>query len=428
MSLDPNPMQRESRWPHRYATVWVLISSLLFLSSCAEVPVARPSTNACEKHASLTNPGSGGIGGKGSKLTQNGSGGVGGTGIVALNNKPLQGEGGIGGTGIVGVITGFASICVNGVEVQYESNTTVSNNGNVGSTSQLAVGQVVIINSTGRDEQTKANSIAVIYALVGPVSKVDAATGLLEVMGQKVMALEPSDLVRLHAGEWVHVSGHRLSNGDVAASLIEAFTVPEASAFAQVRGSVKNIQAKTIKVGEINIHLDSLAVPTTLALGHEVWVSGIWSDGVLNARKITIAPTQAEIGQAKKVILEGYIHSLNEREINLGFQSIQLGDGVRVLGGTQAELAINRRVRVSGSVGLDKKLIANQVEFSNWVGSQMGHGRTGSMAGMQNSSNVGNAGTMTNSSNMGQSSGMSGSSSSTGMGGMRGSGGMSGRR
>src|SRR5213075_3081748 len=51
-------------------------------------------------------------------------GGVGGTGIGSESDN-----GGIGGTGIVGTITGFASICVNGLEVHFSNDVPVSENG-----------------------------------------------------------------------------------------------------------------------------------------------------------------------------------------------------------------------------------------------------------------------------------------------------------
>ena len=66
----------------------------------------------------------GGIGGTG--VTAHGEKGLGGTGIIA--GDPGTG-GGIGGTGIVGVISGFASICVNDVEVHFDANTPVLDNG-----------------------------------------------------------------------------------------------------------------------------------------------------------------------------------------------------------------------------------------------------------------------------------------------------------
>ena len=83
--------------------------------------------NLCASRASLVNPlavesarDPGGIGGTGAVAARPG---LGGTGIS---------EGGIGGTGIVGVITGFASICVNGVEVQFDASTPVMDNGQRG--------------------------------------------------------------------------------------------------------------------------------------------------------------------------------------------------------------------------------------------------------------------------------------------------------
>jgi hypothetical protein len=50
--------------------------------------------------------------------------GIGGTGID--DNAIQTADRGIGGTGIVGVITGFSSVCVDGLEVSYGSTTTVS--------------------------------------------------------------------------------------------------------------------------------------------------------------------------------------------------------------------------------------------------------------------------------------------------------------
>ncbi|UUZ77687.1 DUF5666 domain-containing protein [Polaromonas sp. P1(28)-13] len=76
---------------------------------------------------------------------------LGGTGIS---------EGGIGGTGIVGVITGFASICVNGVEVHFDAGTPVSDNGQPGSARQLAVGQVVAVRAAGAGAEVSARNIA----------------------------------------------------------------------------------------------------------------------------------------------------------------------------------------------------------------------------------------------------------------------------
>jgi hypothetical protein len=60
----------------------------------------------------------GGIGGTGIACDDLSGGGIGGTGISNW-------QGGIGGTGIVGTITGFGSIIVNGIHIEYEQSQIV---------------------------------------------------------------------------------------------------------------------------------------------------------------------------------------------------------------------------------------------------------------------------------------------------------------
>ena len=136
-----NRVLRRSRW-----RPMVRASASLLL--CLALGVDAQAQNLCATQASQRNPvavESSGVGGTGAPArgainTLKGGwrtalgwhgldgvdspGGVGGTGAVA--GRPGLGgtgisEGGIGGTGIVGVITGFASICVNGVEVHFDA-------------------------------------------------------------------------------------------------------------------------------------------------------------------------------------------------------------------------------------------------------------------------------------------------------------------
>ena len=168
------------------------------LASCISVSEQQSnqpsSANVCATQASLVNPaiGSGlggtgavaaapGLGGTGSPLAQRDPGGIGGTGMMAT--KPTFGEGGIGGTGIVGVITGFASICVNGLEIQYDPSTPVWDNGQRSSTRQLEVGQVVSVTVTETGKQIKARSIGTVHAVVGTVAAYDPVKGTLQVLG-----------------------------------------------------------------------------------------------------------------------------------------------------------------------------------------------------------------------------------------------------
>ncbi|WPC68602.1 DUF5666 domain-containing protein [Rhodoferax ferrireducens] len=378
---------------------------------CLFLPMPVQAQNVCATQASPVNPGSR----SGVAAIMKDPGGIGGTGMVA--SKPLFGEGGIGGTGIVGVITGFASICVNGIEVHYDEKTPVRDNGQSGSASQLAVGQVVAVTATEDGAQITARGISMIHTIVGPVSALDVAKGHLEVVGQEVSALESVDLTVLHTGDWVRVGGYRTANGAVMASRVDPFSVQATEQLAQVRGPVSVLQGNTVMVGDTQIDLASLALPHGLAVGQELWVSGMWNDGVLHARQIAVNPTMEGLGHVNKVVLEGYIHQLSENEIGLGFQSLKLAQGVHMVGGTKAELAVNRRVQISGRVETDQRITVDRIEFK-------GSTSKSSMAGSAVMNSAGGTGGTGSSGSMGGSGGMGGSSGSGSSGGMGGSGGM----
>jgi Domain of unknown function (DUF5666) len=353
-----------SAWP-------LLVLVALTLSSCGttntQLVEPRLSGTICETQAALVNPNSkdSGIGGTGIRVAKNGNGGeggIGGTGMVAGAKKPVFGDGGIGGTGIVGVITGFASICVNGIEVNYDTTTPVWDNGKPSAISQLVVGQVVSVAVTETGDQIRARGIGVIQAVVGPISVVNAATGELRVMGQKITA--PRDqLAALKVGNWLRVSGHRLVTGEVVSSHLQVITV-QANTQAQVRGSAREVSGKFAKVGNTLVDLSTLAAPVKVSNEQELWVSGLWNGQALQASEIVVSPTLQGLGSVEKVVIEGYIHTSGSRGISLGSELLALSDRVQVVGGSRSELVANRRVQISGRVGSDKRITVERVEFS----------------------------------------------------------------
>lgn len=149
--------------------------------------------------------------------------GIGGTGTPT---KRQVVDRGIGGTGIVGVVTGFASICVDGLEVRVGNTTPVTINGISGTTSQLRVGQVVVIKAGGSvtapDSIVQARMISVRYEVSGPIEVVDSSSGSMVVAGQRVRML-PSTWMpgRFDVGSWVTVSGLRQSDGTIIASRLD---------------------------------------------------------------------------------------------------------------------------------------------------------------------------------------------------------------
>ena len=165
----------------------------------------------------------GGIGGTGRSGAD--AGGIGGTGVRddgGIGGTGLQ-AGGVGGTGIVGVITGFGSVCVNGLEVEYDASTPVDANGAPAQARALGVGQVVVVDAAERGGKLHADRIDVRDVAVGPIERVDAARGEIVVLGQHVR-IDPSTNLTgpgpLARGGFVAVSGLRSADGSVAATRI----------------------------------------------------------------------------------------------------------------------------------------------------------------------------------------------------------------
>jgi hypothetical protein len=155
--------------------------------------------------------------------------GIGGTGAPATG--PAISDRGIGGTGIVGVITGFGSVFVNGLEVAYTPATPLTVDGVSDPDAALRVGQLAAIVASD-DRGLNAVSIDVRHEVSGPVTSVSAGGGTagstLVVAGQQVVidsgteGLQGSGgLQTVRPGQWVAVSGLRGPDGVITASRID---------------------------------------------------------------------------------------------------------------------------------------------------------------------------------------------------------------
>lgn len=339
--------------------------------SCAVSAFAQ---NNCDSNASLVNPAilaHSGIGGTGAAQsgiggtglhdggmggTGNPQGGIGGTGNIAD-------DGGIGGTGIVGVITGFASICVNGIEIQYSPGTTISMDGQPTTARELAVGQVVAARALGTGDKLTARNIAVTHAAIGPVSHFDAAKGEMQVLGQTVrigQGGEHSNFSHLRNGDWVQVSGHRLSSGTIAASRVETIA-PRAEA--RLNGHITQIDEQGIEVNGTRIHHDAKLMPQGLAKGMEVSIAGRWDGLQMKAHQVQAEPTRQSIGNVDHVVIEGYIHALDGKELNLSNRIVTLDPSSPVAGNARSDLRLDQRIQISGRPGADQRINPERIEL-----------------------------------------------------------------
>jgi hypothetical protein len=218
-------------------------------------------------------------------------GGIGGTGVDG---------GGIGGTGqraeaevgVLGVVTGFASICVNGIEVHYDANTLVSLNSEPAAASALGIGQVVSVRAVGAGTQARAQSIDIVDAVVGRINAVEGTGTLLQVNGQRVRidsstvlgpGLTRSQLAAAQVGDSLRVSGLRDADGSIVATRVEA-AAPAARALVAeaaapglgrflVEGYVSDVQPQALRVGVMGFGVTP-ELRAQLAPGQLVRISG----------------------------------------------------------------------------------------------------------------------------------------------------------
>jgi len=227
--------------------------------------------------------GSSGIGGTGTPIHNSP---IGGTGIIALisgiggTGKPIQKNGngsGIGGTGqqagvVIGTITGFGSICVNGIEIHYSSSTPLQSDGQVINQDKLAIGQVVAVGVSGFGNEVTAKEMHIIHAVTGPISSIDFIKGQMTVLGQIVkLPIKTSSLPRsstIQVGNFVAVSGLRDLSGTIVASRVNKITTKP---IASLRGIISHSSKNSFTIQGIKI---ASPLPTGITKGQNITVSG----------------------------------------------------------------------------------------------------------------------------------------------------------
>jgi hypothetical protein len=249
--------------------------------------------------------------------------GIGGTGAIAAAKPDLQtADRGIGGTGIVGVVTGFASICVDGVEVAYDSFVGVDVDGAAADISQLRAGEVVAIRAVVSEGQPKAERVSVRIEAAGRIERVARGKREWQVAGQQVL-VGPSvpGASRFGPGDWVSVSGLRRPDGVIVASRLDRASTHTMS----VRGVVRE------EAGAL--HLGTLLLPVGSARqGDWVHVVGAYSGKWPHARSVSADdlcpnPFRCFQGSVEHIVLQGFVR-FDGRTMWVNGLEIPAGEGV----------------------------------------------------------------------------------------------------
>ncbi len=224
--------------------------------------------------------------------------GIGGTGIILAGT---EGE----NLGLIGRITGFGSIFVNGVEVEYDQATKVSRAGVPAGVGDLALGQVVEVLARNEQGRVTGSNIRIRYEVAGPVSAINEKSGTIKVLGQSVVI--GAETVRGKGaaglpvpGTLVRVCGFRAGNSLIFASRLERGKKKDP---ALLIGRVDSITGGRAVVAGIPVDLGNRPDGTPRP-GDIIRISGRLRGGTLVAGNWRVDPLVPFNGRADRFIIE----------------------------------------------------------------------------------------------------------------------------
>jgi len=236
--------------------------------------------------------------------------GIGGTGIAPkiIAGDIRKGDG-IGGTGILGTISGFGSIIVNGLELEYDRGTAVETDGRPAALEELKIGQVVLGTARMKGDKLYLDKLEMQHAVTGPIESIDHDKGTLTVLGQAIRTNMAGDKAAIDSfktlttGDMVSVSGLRQTDGTIIATRVDQHAD---DGRVVVRGSAQKVTSASITVGGLTVPLSKETTIAPVKDGGRVFVSGRMINGQFVA-DVIVGSAPLPFGDGvKDVSIEAY--------------------------------------------------------------------------------------------------------------------------
>jgi len=280
-----------------------------------------------------------------------------------------------------GTITGFGSVYVNGVHFKTTS-ATIRKNRQVVAQSALKVGEIARVKGSknASDGTGNADSVDVEENVVGPIATMDTTLNTLTVLGQTVQIdagtsfssdVQPADITGLKGGDFVEVSGMTAADGTITATRIER----DASAGAlQVLGTVAGVDtvAHTFMINALIVNYSAANLTDFTsgqpANGDLVEVQGTTFDSATTTLTATGVEKQMsdaqEAGDHGDEEHEGLITRFaSATDFDVEGEPVTTTSATVYHNGTEADLALNVKVEVEGSLNSSNVLVADVVSF-----------------------------------------------------------------
>lgn len=287
---------------------------------------------------------------------------------------------GISGNGIaIGPIATFGSVVVNGVHYD-TSNTIFMIDGNAATESDLKVGQIVFVKGTidSNLASGSANSVDADDNVTGPIDSIDLALSQLVVMGQLVIVnadtsfddnISPASLEGLAEDDIVEVSGFFTADGATEATRIEK--KPAGTRF-EVHGFVSNHDAVnfTFSINDLVVDYSNASLDDfpngQISTDDFVEAKGrsFGASDELIADSVELEGIGIDADDGDHVEIEGLItRFVSETDFDVAGIAVTTNSNTAFEGGVVADLGLNIKVEVEGTLDSSGTLVAEKVDI-----------------------------------------------------------------
>lgn len=286
---------------------------------------------------------------------------------------------------VYGVISGFGSVFVNGVEYE-TSNANILEEDNATTEDALSIGMVVTLQGSINADGMTGSATRISYDdnLEGIVlDNTIAVDGNLDVMGQivnvngdttfesNVIAVtKPSEI---SAGNVVEVSGYSSGDGMIFATRIEVNSATYAVGDKiEVKGIIKmGVTATQFMIGTLTIDYSTASLdglPAMLVAGTYVEAQGMsgidMATKTMIAFKVELEVDDMDNNEGSEVEIEGVVTNvISSTEFEINGTPVLYNDVTEFKYGTAANIVTGARLEVGGTFDADGKLVAEEIEF-----------------------------------------------------------------
>ncbi len=296
-----------------------------------------------------------------------------------------SGESTLTTSNITGVITGFGSVYVDGIEYETD-NANFTLDGVAGTENQLAIGMVVSLQGTVNADGTTGTATAVTFAdeVEGTLLANNfLADGTLNIMGQTVHIIDTTSLdsevlgvdtfESIAVGNVVEVSGFSDGSGTIYATRIEVKKEAlEVGDNIELKGVISSLDTagQTFTLGGLTIDYSSAQLDDISEITNGLYVE-IKSDQALSGTTMIASKIELE-GDGKhdergddgeEMEFEGIIMSVDSNFIVVNGQTVYFNDETEYEHGDESRLVVGTKLKVEGEFNTEGLLIAEEFKF-----------------------------------------------------------------